>query len=385
MLGNALDSVLTQSHTHWEAIVVDDGSMDDTKALMARYTDPRIRYIYQANTGLPGARNTGIRHATGELIALLDSDDAFLPRRLEKQIALFEADPEIGVVVGGCIEADAHLKPTREVQNWHTCPDLDLAHLLIDCPFCPSAVMLRREWLDRAGGFDETMKRIEDWDLWLRLAHLGCKFAWLREAACYYRIHGSNMVRDVGLMRDGMLTMLDKLYAHDGLPADVLALRNKAYANVYLNTAGRAYAADTIEEGRAALGRASRVRSGIAGRRTAPRAEFSGVVRADAAVPQRRSLYGCGDPQPTRQCKGAEAIFQRTSARAVACGGGVPVRPSPRARAGDSACVAGDVAPPNLAAQSRLGSRNGASAVGPRDPGKNLKRVSITVTPPSTS
>ena len=154
MLGDALDSVLKQTYTNWEVIVVDDGSTDDTQSVMTRYTDPRIHYVYQANKGLPGARNTGIRHAQGEYLALLDSDDVFLPHRLERQLALAEADPAIGVVAGGCIETDTHLRPIREVQYWHTNPNLELPDLLMICPFCPSAVLIRRDWFDRAGGFD---------------------------------------------------------------------------------------------------------------------------------------------------------------------------------------------------------------------------------------
>jgi len=257
MLGDALDSLRRQSHTDWEAIVVDDGSTDAIGEVMARYTnDARIRYIHQANKGLSGARNTGIRAAKGDYVALLDSDDVCLPDRLRNQLAVFQAQPTIGLVAGGCIETDRNLKPIRPVENWYGTPQLRLQDFLYTAPFCPSAVMARRECFERAGYFDESMKRAEDWDMWLRMVVTGCECMWLREPACLYRLHGSNMMRDAALMRDGMLTAFDKLYAHRDLPEDVRAQRNRVYANVHMNTAGRFYAAGDGEQGCASLQKA---------------------------------------------------------------------------------------------------------------------------------
>ena len=254
MLGDALDSLQRQSFGDWEAIVVDDGSTDAIGEVLARYArDVRVRYIYQANQGLSGARNTGIRNAQGEYIALLDSDDVCLPERLAQQVALFERDAQVGLVAGGCIETDRNLKPIRRVENWHSIPTLTLQDFLFTAPFCPSAVMAKRDWFERGGLFDERMKRAEDWDMWLRMVYQGCVCVWQREAACYYRLHGNNMMRDALLMRDGMLTMLDKLYAHADLPDSIVAQRDRAYANIYLNTAGRCFAAGDGSGGRQAL------------------------------------------------------------------------------------------------------------------------------------
>ena len=254
MLGDALDSLQRQSFGDWEAVVVDDGSTDAIGAVMTRYErDERIRYIYQTNKGLSGARNTGIRNAYGAYIALLDSDDVCLPDRLAQQLALFERDARVGLVAGGCIETDRDLVPIRRVENWHSIPTLAMQDFLYTAPFCPSAIMAKREWFERAGLFDEGMKRAEDWDMWLRMVYHGCVCVWQREAACYYRLHGNNMMRDALLMRDGMLTMLDKLFAHINLPAEIVAQHDRAYANIYLNTAGRCFAATDGPGGREAL------------------------------------------------------------------------------------------------------------------------------------
>lgn len=260
MLGDALDSLQRQSFGDWEAIVVDDGSTDAIADVMAHYArDTRIRYIYQQNKGLSGARNTGIRNAQGEYIALLDSDDVCLPNRLAQQLALFQQDAQVGLVAGGCIETDRHLKPIRQVENWHGTPTLVLQDFLYTAPFCPSAIMAKRDWFVQAGLFDESMKRAEDWDMWLRMVVRGCSCVWQREPACYYRLHGNNMMRDALLMRDGMLTMLDKLFAYPDLPIAITRQRDRAYANIYMNTAGRCFAAGDNDGGRAALGQALRL------------------------------------------------------------------------------------------------------------------------------
>lgn len=258
MVLDAVRSVQAQTFSDWELIVVDDGSKDNTREVIGGLADERIRYIYQENKGLPGARNTGIRHARGEWIAFLDSDDAYLPQKLAAQVAVMQARPELGLLAAGFIETDRDLRPLRELHPWEDQPTLTLLDWVTACPICPGAPLVRKSWLEKAQLFDERMPFVEDWDLWLRLAYLGCPMDWLPQPVCYYRIHGGNMVRQAVLMKNGMLTMFDKLFAHENLPAAVLALRDRAYANAYLNGAARAFAASDIPEGRASLGKALR-------------------------------------------------------------------------------------------------------------------------------
>jgi glycosyltransferase involved in cell wall biosynthesis len=253
MVCDAIQSVLDQTFADWEVIVVDDGSSDNTRQVIARYTDLRIHYIYQDNKGLPGARNTGIRNAQGQYIAFLDSDDLFLPNKLSAQAAALDARPALGLVGGGYFEVDRQLRVLRELRPWEKQPTLRFADWVMACPFCPSAPLVRREWLDKAGLFDENMRYIEDWDLWLRMSHLGCQMDWLKEPVCSYRIHGGNMVRHAVLMKNGMITMLDKLYADNDLPPGILALRGPAYGNIYLNAAARAFSASADNEGKDCL------------------------------------------------------------------------------------------------------------------------------------
>ena len=257
MVGDAIQSVLGQTYFDWELIIVDDGSTDNTDDVVAGHKDERIRYIYQDNRKLPGARNTGIRAARGQYVAFLDSDDLFLPDKLKGQIAFLEGRPELGVVAGGFVEVDKNLHTLREMKPWEKQPTLAIP--AIGCsivPFVPaplwSAMSGSRKWVCSM----KPCLTMEDWDLWLRMSYAGCRMDWLEEPVCYYRIHGGNMVRHARLMKAGMLTMFDKLFAQSELPVEVLAMRDQIYANVYLNAAARAYAAGDANEGKACLGNA---------------------------------------------------------------------------------------------------------------------------------
>lgn len=258
MVGDAVRSVLDQGYWDWEALIIDDGSTDGTRDVIETFDDPRIRYLYQENRGLARTRNRGIQAARGEFIAFLDSDDLFLPNKLQLQVAALRAQPQLSLVAGGYIEVDATLRPMREQRPWIETPALHYSDWLVSCPFPPSVPLIKRICLERAGLFDEGMQRIEDWDLWLRLAFLGCRMDWLHEPVSCYRYHSSNMIRDIGLMKVGLITMLDKFYALPDVPPDALALRGRAYGNAYLNAACRAYAAGSYVDGQTWLAEAIR-------------------------------------------------------------------------------------------------------------------------------
>jgi glycosyltransferase involved in cell wall biosynthesis len=167
-LKEAVDSVLDQAYPEVEVIVVDDGSTDGTPDLLARYGEA-VRIIRQDNAGVSAARNAGIRRATGRLIALLDSDDLWLPGKLAAQTAFFDRHPESVI----CQTEELWVRRGRRVNpgkrhrkraGWIFVPSLSL------CLVSPSAVMLRRSLLDEVGLFDESLPACEDYDLWLRVA-----------------------------------------------------------------------------------------------------------------------------------------------------------------------------------------------------------------------
>ena len=165
----AVMSVLYQRFTDYEIVVVDDGSTDETERVLQQFKG-RIRYVaHKANRGVSAARNTGIAISKGPLIAFLDSDDYWLPGKLDAQMGFFEENP--GALICQTEETwirngkranprKRHLKPAGDVFE----PSLAL------CLVSPSAVMLKRELLEEVGVFDEGLPACEDYDLWLRIA-----------------------------------------------------------------------------------------------------------------------------------------------------------------------------------------------------------------------
>ena len=167
MLKEAIDSVLAQSYTRFELIVVDDGSTDATNALLKSYGHS-IKTIYQENRGVSAARNSGIRAASGELIALLDSDDYWLPEKLTAQVDLFVTQPQAIICQTEeiWIRNGVRVNPKQRHKKQSGMIFEASLHL---CLISPSAVMMRKSLLDKVGTFDEKMPACEDYDLWLRI------------------------------------------------------------------------------------------------------------------------------------------------------------------------------------------------------------------------
>lgn len=168
LIGAAIDSVLDQDFADVELIVVDDGSTDDTFRLISAYGD-RLRSIRQENRGVSAARNAGIRSAGGNLIALLDSDDEWLPGKLAAQVAFFEDHPEALI----CQTEEIWIRNGKRVNpgNRHRKQaGMIFERSLALCLVSPSAVMMRKSLLDEVGLFDERLPACEDYDLWLRIA-----------------------------------------------------------------------------------------------------------------------------------------------------------------------------------------------------------------------
>lgn len=165
-LAQAIDSVLGQTCADFELIVVDDGSTDDTARRVDAY-GARVRYIYQENKGPAAARNTGIRAAEGELLAFLDSDDRFAQEKLMVQQAAMAAHPEY--LISHTDEIWYRRGELLHQKKKHFRPHgFIFAACLKLCVVGMSTVMVRREFFDRVGYFDEELPCCEDYDLWLR-------------------------------------------------------------------------------------------------------------------------------------------------------------------------------------------------------------------------
>ena len=214
ILEDAVDSVLGQTYTNFELIVVDDGSTDDTRVRLQPYGE-RIAYVHQANQGVSAARNTGLRLARGDLIALLDSDDLWKPAKLARQVAFFDAHPEdqICQTEEVWIRRGKRVNPKnrhRKPSGWIFEPSLAL------CLVSPSAVMLRRGLMEAMGGFDVSLPACEDYDLWLRIS-LRCPIHLIEDPLVVKRGgHADQLSAAPGLDRY-RIQSLDKLLAGEDL------------------------------------------------------------------------------------------------------------------------------------------------------------------------
>lgn len=267
LLGQALASVLRQTISNFEILIIDDGSRDDNRAVVGMFSDDRIQYFYQNNAGLAAARNAGIRQSQGEYIAFLDDDDMWLPEKLAVQTQILDGNPEIGLVTTGYQTINHEGKMLSEVRPWIHRPNLDLQTWLYACPTVPSAVMVRRQWLERVGNFDEEISReaggSEDWDLWLRLAYSGCSMAWTEEILCAYRIHAESMSQNSKRQSRSMILVLDKLYKRPDLSQYLQENKSRIYSMAYIRAAARLYVAGLTEDAEFDLVRAIQLNPGL--------------------------------------------------------------------------------------------------------------------------
>lgn len=176
LLLSAIRSVLKQTYTSWELIVVDDGSTDATAEVMdpfLRSNRDQIKYIKKKNGGCASARNAGLKAATGDYLCLLDSDDLFMPAKLEVQVGLLERYPSTGFVYSDAFEFDAltgHAWLSR-VANQGGQGDFALQHFMTNHAR-PGALLYRKSILDRVGGFREDFRYNEDSHFLQRIALL---------------------------------------------------------------------------------------------------------------------------------------------------------------------------------------------------------------------
>jgi len=235
-VAEAIDSALGQTYAPLEVIVVDDASTDDTPRVLAAYGD-RIRAIRQPNGGAGAARNTGIAAARGEYVAFLDADDVWLPAKLQLQMALFKADPTLGLVHCGSEAIDGQGK-TLEVfldgkEGFVALEMLRLDREVIQLP--GSCIVVPRRVAEELGGFDARLPPSEDWDFCFRVS-MRYRVGYVRKPLFRYRLHGGGIHLNIPKMERSMLIALDKAFASPD-PA-VQALRAHSYGQLHSILAG---------------------------------------------------------------------------------------------------------------------------------------------------
>jgi glycosyltransferase involved in cell wall biosynthesis len=253
LLARAINSVLAQSVHDWEMILVDDGSTDHTAAIVANLTDCRIRYVrHQANCGGAAARNTGMREARGNYLAFLDSDDEWLPEKLEKQLKRFRTgSPSLGLVycASTLVTAEGE-QPGHEarLEGWIYERLLDL-----DVGCTASSFMVTRKVRESGFVFDETLPSWQDWDFLVQVSRHFQVAACPERLVITHRDHGGPHVWEGTARSKGTLLVLEK-YAFD--------LTARAVARQHRRLARDSYLAGDSEGMRVHLWRAFRATPG---------------------------------------------------------------------------------------------------------------------------
>jgi glycosyltransferase involved in cell wall biosynthesis len=213
-LAIALQSVQAQSFYDWEVIVVDDGSSDNTRAVVDAFADSRISYIYQENQGLSAARNTGIRAARGAFLAFLDADDEWLPGFLHRCVETLRKDQTLDGVYACSYFIDADGRPLPQ-EGSHSFAEPEFRYRILEGGiFPPHAAMVRASSLRRIGFFDTKLTSLEDWDLWIRISAVG-RVKGIPEYLARYRVYPGTMSTNLARMHTNRLAVVAK---HFGPP-----------------------------------------------------------------------------------------------------------------------------------------------------------------------
>lgn len=235
-VGEAIESALGQTVKPLEVIVVDNGSTDNTLEVLRAFGD-RIRVVAQENRGQSGARNAGFEVARGELLALLDADDVWLPQKLEKQLPYFSR-PGVGLVYGGFILADGTLKPLstripklrgRILKEFATGPGAVITG-------GESTAVIRKECIEKLGAFDTELSISAGWDMYRRIAS-SYEIELVPEPLMIYRQHGNNASMRADIYEHDVELKLKKMF-EDPASREVHSLKRSCYGRAYLAISG---------------------------------------------------------------------------------------------------------------------------------------------------
>ncbi len=244
-LGETLESVIGQSYQHWECIIVDDGSTDNTGSIAAEYKnkDSRFKYFYQPNKGTSPAKNYGLLQATGSFIQFLDADDFIAPRKLELQVSFLLSNPSIDLVYG-----NARYFDTNDPSKYGTSFDLSdtpwmpcvsgngetiLKPLMIFNIMVISSPLVRKRLIDQVRFFNVELKGYEDWEFWIRCALTGSYFQYdgRDEVLTFIRIHRTSSQHNELTMLEGRVKIHEILHKNNNLPTSL----KKSNYSVYID------------------------------------------------------------------------------------------------------------------------------------------------------
>lgn len=232
LLKRAVNSVLRQTFSDFELIVVDDASTDDTTRIVEGFHDKRIKYLrHRSNLGAPVARNTGISSARGDYIGLLDDDDEWFPEKLEKQILKFsQVSERVGLIYTGheVREGDGRLLRTYipEARG-----DVRM-RLLLGTTFASNTPLIRKACFQKVGFFDESLKSCQDWDMWKRISDQ-YEFDYVPEILAIVYRHKKQISSDFSAMIPGRTRMVDKHWDEFRRHPEILVIHLKRLGKMH--------------------------------------------------------------------------------------------------------------------------------------------------------
>lgn len=245
----AIKSVLKQTYQDFEIIVIDDGSTDNIEETVKSFNNFKIRYICHTNNqGVAAARNTGIRASRGKYIALLDSDDEWLPEKLDKQIKILQdGSPELGAVYSDLLFIDANSKNINKLRNSNPKKEGYIYEDLLGENHVgpPSTFLIRKECFHKVGLFDDSLNTMDDWDMWIRIAKY-YRFFLIKIPLVKYRLHSNQFSKNLGVKNIVANRILVK-YANE------LEIRRGAHSKHYFHIGNRFCHMGKTKEGQRCL------------------------------------------------------------------------------------------------------------------------------------
>ena len=213
-IGEAVESVLAQTRDDWALVIVDDGSSDETLKIAQSFSDHRVTVVQQSNAGAGAARNRAAVNADTEFLSMLDADDAWAPEYLEKMIGALEAAPDLAFV--SC-DALAFVDDREDAvlcsENVRMNPPVTLERVAARDFQVYTAVTMRRGWFERLGGFDESLRNAQDFDLWIRMLSAGGRADYIPEPLAWYRDRPGSLSDNDIRLSEYTIRVYEKLHA----------------------------------------------------------------------------------------------------------------------------------------------------------------------------
>jgi glycosyltransferase involved in cell wall biosynthesis len=225
-----IKSVLNQTFSDFELIIINDGSHDQTLEMVERIQDSRLKVFSYANAGLSASRNRGVYHACGEYISFIDADDLWTPDKLEAQLRVLQENPKAGVAYSWTNYIDESGHFCRRGSYITATGNVHAKLLLVNFLENGSNPLICRQALIEVGGFEESLLAAEDWDMWLRLA-ARYDFVCVPSPQILYRVSANSMSTNILKQEVATLAVIEQAFAQ--APESLHYLKPYSVANIY--------------------------------------------------------------------------------------------------------------------------------------------------------